>query len=411
MNQSDAERIAGLFGSLGILRADSMADADIFVCIMCSVRQMAVDRIFGLAKKINEFKKANPNFKSILTGCVVESDKLRFIKIFDHILDIKKLDGWPNQIGIIPCESPALTRDEPRFSALIQISEGCDNYCSYCVVPYTRGSLISRPAKGILNEVRRAIKNGAKEIWLLGQNVNNYRSGKVNFAKLLRMVNDISGGFWIRFTSPHPKDFTDETVEAMAKCEKVTPYLNLPIQSGDDAILRVMKRPYTVAQYKSLVKKLRSAFKKCRRGLEAQLAISTDVIVGFPGETKKQFQNTAKTFTTVKYDMAYIAQYSPRNGTAATKLCDNVPPMEKKHREEIINNIVKKTALAHNKKYLGKTVSVLIDSAKGRYMLGKARSYKTVKFPNNGHAKPGDIVKVRVTKVMDFALIGTISNE
>jgi len=418
MNQSDAERISELFESLGMERIDDLSNADVFVCLMCSVRQMAVDRVFGLTQRIKRVKKANPRFISILTGCVVESDKPRFEKIFDYILDIKKLNSWPNPLRSLRGSNSRKNGNCSRilsigerclkFSVLISISEGCDNFCSYCVVPYTRGPLVSRPTRDILTEARTAIKNGTKEIWLLGQNVNNYHWKDINFAKLLRLVNDIPGDFWIRFTSPHPKDFTNEAVKAMAQCQKVTPYLNLPIQSGDDKILAAMKRPYTVARYKLLVKKLRQAFKKYRRGLEAELAISTDVIVGFPEETKKQFQNTAKTFRIIKYDMAYIAQYSRRSGTAAADLNDNVSSKEKKRREEVINNAVKKTALAHNKKYLNKTVDVLVDALKNGYALGKTRHYKTVKFPISGDIKPGDVAKVKITKVMAFGLLGKI---
>ena len=197
----------------------------------------------------------------------------------------------------------------------------------------------------------------------------------------------------------------------MARCAKVTPYLNLPIQSGDNAILKAMARPYTVEKYKELVKKIRAAFKKYRAGLEKEIAISTDVIVGFPGETKTQFNNTAKAFNMIKYDMAYIAQYSKRAGTAAAKLDDNVPKMEKKRREDSINDIVKITALNHNKKYVGKTVEVMIETIKNEiFALGKTRHYKTVKFRiEKNEIKPGDIVKVKITKAQSFGLMGALA--
>ncbi|MFZ3074532.1 MAG: MiaB/RimO family radical SAM methylthiotransferase, partial [Minisyncoccales bacterium] len=298
-----------------------------------------------------------------------------------------------------------------KFSALVPISKGCDNYCSYCVVPYTRGPLASRPPEDILAEIESAVKNGAKEVWLLGQNVNNYHFKEVGFANLLRLVNDVPGEFWIRFTSPHPKDFDAAAVNAMAQCAKVTPYLNLPIQSGDNTVLKAMARPYTVEKYKELVKKIRAAFKKYRTGLEKEIAVSTDVIVGFPGETKTQFNNTAKAFNMIKYDMAYIAQYSKRAGTAAEKLDDNVPKPEKKRRQDSINDIVKITALNHNKKYVGKTVEVLVDSVKNKtFGFGKSRHYKTVKFLlGNSGIKAGDIANVKITKAQSFGLIGTLT--
>lgn len=428
MNRSDAERIAALFEANGLRPADKIEDSGIAVVAVCSVRQMAVDRVFGLEQKFKQIKKAKPEFKSVLTGCIVESDKEKFLKIFDFILDIKTLPEWPQILKLArqtrrsrkPANPPAsgfceadyfsvLPKHSSKFSALVPISKGCDNFCTYCVVPYTRGPLVSRPATDILNEIKNAVKNGAKEVWLLGQNVNNYHFKKVGFANLLRLVNDVPGEFWIRFTSPHPKDFDAAAVNAMARCAKVTPYLNLPIQSGDNHILKAMKRPYTAARYKALVKKIRAAFKKYRRGLEREIAISTDVIVGFCGETEKEFQNTVRIFKEIKYDMAYISRYSRRPGTAAAAMSDNVSEQEKKRRENILNDIVKITALAHNKKWRGKTVDVLVDCVKNGFAFGKDRHYKTVKFAADGNnIAPGDMVKVKVVKVMPFGLMGKI---
>jgi tRNA-2-methylthio-N6-dimethylallyladenosine synthase len=398
---------------------------------------MAAERVFGLEQKFKQIKKTNPNFKSVLTGCIVENDKQKFLKIFDFILNIKSLPQWPSLLkinsknpescagrihaklrGSDPCDNNndyfhILPKQSSPFSALIPISKGCDNFCTYCVVPYTRGPLESRPVGDILNEMKIAVKNGAKEIWLLGQNVNNYHYRKVNFAQLLKLTNDIPGDFWIRFTSPHPKDFDTATVNAMAQCAKITPYINLPIQSGDNAVLKAMARPYTVASYAKLVKDIRQAFKKYRAGIEKGISISTDVIVGFPGETKAQFANTEKIFKKIKYDMAYISQYSKRAGTVAGKLDDNVPPKEKKWREEAINDIVKITALSHNKKYIGKTVEVLVDTIKNGFLFGKNRQYKTVKSAITGNnIKVGDIATVKIEKAQSFGLIGKlIDNE
>ena len=431
MNRSDAERIAALFEANGLRPTDKMAKTDIAVVVMCSVRQMAADRVFGLEQKFKQIKKTNPKFKSILTGCIVKNDKEKFSKIFDFVLNIKTLSQWQSVLRLdadprmvsTPANLQELNprnadndyfsvspKQSSRFSALIPISKGCDNFCTYCVVPYTRGPLESRPSQDILKETQSAVNGGAKEIWLLGQNVNNYHYGQIDFAKLLRSINDIPGDFWIRFTSPHPKDFSTAAIKSMAQCQKITPYLNLPIQSGDNAVLKAMGRPYTVAAYKTLVKKIRAAFKKYRAGLEKEIAISTDVIVGFPGETKTQFANTAKAFKAIKYDMAYISQYSNRAGTAAAKLADNIAPAEKKRREEAINDIVKITALSHNKKYVGKTVVVLVDSVeKGIYGLGKTRSYKTVKFPLGGaDINPGDTVEVIIEKAQSFGLAGKL---
>lgn len=417
MNRSDAERIDSLFTSIGSQKTGEPAKADIIIVVMCSVRQMAADRVFGLRQKM-EFVKLKKNkscFKSVLTGCIVDADRPKFSEIFDYLLDIKDLNQWPALLGLNKITDTdadyfhVLPRRAPAFSVFIPISKGCDNYCTYCVVPYTRGPLASRPTNDILEETRLAAENGAKEIWLLGQNVNNYHYQNIDFAKLLHLVNDVPGDFWIRFTSPHPKDFDDDAVLAMAQCRKVTPYLNLPVQSGDNRVLKAMKRPYTAAQYKTLVKKIRAAFEKYRQGLEKEVAISTDVIVGFCGETENQFENTAKLFREIKYDMAYISRYSRRPGTAAALLDDNVSAREKKRREEAINDIVKITALAHNKKWCGKTVDVLVDRVKNGFAFGKDRHYKTVKFRiEKNDIKPGDIVNAKIIKAQSFGLMGAL---
>ena len=222
------------------------------------------------------------------------------------------------------------------------------------------------------------------------------------------MVNNLSGNFWIRFTSSHPKDLTDELIETVAKCEKITPYINLPVQSGDDEILKRMNRPYTVAHYKKLIKKLRSAFKKYRKGLEKELAISTDIIVGFPGETRKHFENTKKLIKDVGFFMAYIAQYSPRPGTAAYYLKDDVSPEEKEKREKELTEIIRESGLKFNKKFVGKTVDVLVLDKKKDFYFGKTRHYQTVKFKAEKDNLIGKFVKVKVKKALDFGLEGDL---
>jgi tRNA-2-methylthio-N6-dimethylallyladenosine synthase len=374
------------------------------------------------------------NLKTILTGCVSKRDFLKFENLFDFILPIKTLNLWPeilkkekfhflpdqrekNFVEKFCCEYLKIKpKHEKKFSVFIPISTGCNNFCSFCIVPFVRGPLICRPTSEILKEVKEAIKNGAKEIWLLGQNVNDYNSKvksqkskvkNINFAKLLKMINEIEGNFWIRFTSPHPKNFSNELIETMAKCQKVTPYLNLPVQSGDDEILKRMNRGYKVKEYKNLVKKIRKAFKKYRRGLEREVAISTDVIVGFPGESEKNFQNTVKLFKEIKFDMAYIAQFSPRPGTAAEKMEDDVPKKEKERRWKILTEILKESALEKNKKFVGKEIEVLPEEYKNGFLIGKCRHYKTVKFKGDKNLI-GNFVKVKILNALPWGLNGKI---
>lgn len=322
MNKSDSERIATVLESKGYQSASKENEADLILVNMCSVRQSAVDRIYGLFPKFKKLKEKSPKLKTILTGCVLKEDKRKFRKIFDSI--------WPqkNYFNVTPeCKY--------KPAAYIPVSNGCNNFCSYCVVPYTRGTLVCRNHQEILEEVKDVAKKGLKEIWLLGQNVNNYTSStnsSVNFPKLLRMVNDTPGDFQIRLMSPNPKNFSDELIDVMKKSKKVAKYINLPVQSGDNEILKRMNRPYTVEQYKNLVKKIRKKI--------PDINLTTDVIVGFPGETREQFENTVKLFKEIKFNLAYISKYSPRPGTAAFKMKDDVPLAEKKRREKCLEKLL-----------------------------------------------------------------------
>jgi len=432
MNISDAERIASVLESMRYKSTDDINSADLIVVTMCSVRQSAVDRIHGLIEKFKIIKKSNPKLKTILTGCIIKKDKPKFEKGFDYLVDIKDIKKIP---GILNSSLRVAGREKflrsrisrpqrsnlknylditpkysSKFSANVPIMTGCNNFCSYCVVPYARDREVSRPAKKIIAEVKNLVKNGYKEIWLLGQNVNSYKDGKNNFSELLKMVNKIPGEFWIRFTSSHPKDFNDDVIEAMAiggqpspKASawqsKITPYLNLPAQSGDDKVIKSMNRHYTIKDYKNKIEKLRKKI--------PGIAISTDIIVGFPGETKKQFENTAKLFRDVKYDMAYINKYSPRAGTAAAKLKDNVSWDEKKRREKVLTEILKQTALEKNKLLVGKEVLVLFNENRGENYFGKDEHYKTIKVKSSKNIL-GKIVKVKITEAQPFTLKGEI---
>lgn len=403
MNISDSERIASVLEKIEYKKASNIEEADLILVNMCSVRQSAVDRVFGVASRFKELKAKNQKLTTILTGCILKKDRIKFKKIFDLVLDIKDLPKIAkiinNKHSILDIEDylKIKPKHENHFSAFVPIMTGCNNFCSYCAVPYTRGREISRPVREILSEIKNLIKKGFREIWLLGQNVNSYKDGKINFPRLLGMVNDVKGNFWIRFTSSHPKDFSNELIEVMAKSKKITPYLNLPAQSGDDKILRKMNRPYKISQYKTIVRKIRRKM--------PEISLSTDIIVGFPGETKRQFENTAKLFKEIKYDMAYIAKYSPRPGTAAAKLKDDVSFQEKEGRRKFLTEILKETALGKNKKYIGKEVEVLLEGRKNKFLIGKSRQYKTVKI-KPGQDLIGQFVKVKIIDALPWGLKG-----
>jgi tRNA-2-methylthio-N6-dimethylallyladenosine synthase len=308
-------------------------------------------------------------------------------------LDEVRLKQGEKYLDILP-------KHEKAFTAYVPIGNGCNNFCSYCVVPYARGREVYRPAQEVIKEVKDLVKNGCQEIVLIAQNVNSYHDRNYDFPKLLKQIIKIPGKFWIRFSSSHPKDMSDELIKVIGSSDKVCAHLHLAVQSGDDQILKAMNRKYTAAHYVGLIKKVRAA--------KPGIAVTTDVIVGFPGETKKQFANTVKLFQKVKFALAYIAQFSPRFGTVAAKMKDNVSHVEKKRREEEINDLLKKTALEYNNDFLNKGVEVLIEgiNRRGKYY-GKTSYYQTVLIRP---AKPatkkliGKFVKVKINEVRPFGL-------
>ncbi len=422
-NKSDSERAAAIFEKMGYQPASDLTKADLVLVLACSVRQTAIDRIFGLKRKFEQIKKHRP-LVTVLSGCVLKSDEKKMLEFFDFIIpnaDLARLPKlmMPTSYKLIPTSffnvHPAYIS---KFQAYVPIMTGCDNFCSYCVVPYTRGREVSRPAAEVIKECRELVKRGYKEIVLIGQNVNSY-AGKVknqnskvkrasqkskvtSFPELLEKIDSIAGDYWLSFATSHPKDMSDELIKVMAGGKHIMPYLHLPVQSGDDEILRKMNRHYTAARYRRLVDKARKAV--------PELMLSTDVIVGFPGESKAQFNNTAKLFRAVKFDMAYVAQYSPRAGTASAKMADNVSREEKKRREKALTEILKQTALANNKKYLKKTVRVLVDGYKKGRCYGRTETFKIVSFAG-GQSLIGNFVSVKIAAATSWALAGEQVNQ
>ena len=394
-NTADSEKTAEIMKNLGYVRADNTEDLisaknPVLIFNTCSVRQKAEDRIFGLNNKLQELKIINCKLKIVLTGCMMhysEKDLKKRLPLFDYFIDIKKIKTLEKilpKIKILENKGLLAEKTDSKISALIPISHGCDNFCAYCIVPIARGREISRTVIDVIGDIKKAVANGAKEIWLLGQTVNSYRcnlkskisnlkSKEIKFPELLRMVNDIPGDFWFRFTSPHPKDFSDELIKTMAECDKFAHYLNLPVQSGNNTVLKRMGRPYTVGHYKKLVGKIRKAM--------PDIAISTDIIVGFPGETRKQFEDAKKLFKEIKYDMAFISEYSSRPKTAAARMFkDDVPRKEKEARKNELNEILKNTALENNKKLVSQIVKVLNGRTEGNKPIELDKKYSKNNF-------------------------------
>ncbi len=395
MNKSDSERIASFLQSQNFKKAKNKKTADLIIINACSVRQSAVDRVYG---QINQIKKNEKKQKIYLTGCLTEKDKRALQPKVDLIFNIKELSTICGGEKIDTYfKIPPLPNNS--VSVFVPISTGCDNFCSYCVVPYTRGREYHRPAEEILKEVEMFIKRGFKEIILLGQNVNSYHYKNIDFTDLLQLIENIPGNFWITFLTNHPKDLSEKLIDYVAKSKKVCPYFHLPVQSGDNKILKLMNRHYTVKKYIKQVKKLRKKIK--------DVCISTDIIVGIPTETTSQFKNTAKLMKKLKFDMAYIAQYSPRPQTALSKVKDDIPKKEKQKREQELVKILEKTALENNKKYLGKTKVALITKYEKGYLFGHLKNQKQIKIPSKKDLT-GEMVKVKIIQANPYSLKGEL---
>jgi len=414
MNKADSERLSFYLEKNNFILAENQFRADVLIVTTCGIRQSAENRVYSL---VHQVKKKNPKTIVVITGCLSERKdvKSRIKNKVDIWLPIKELTSLVPKIKN-KISNPLIAKDylsvapkyESAFSAYVPIGNGCNNFCSYCVVPYARGREKYRPASEIIKEVRGLIKNGYKEVILIAQNVNSYHSGSIDFTRLLARVNDLPGDFWIRFVSSHPKDISPKLIEALGRCSKVCEHVHFALQSGDDEILQQMNRQYTAAHFQNLVKKIRSVGRKYKPGLP--MAITTDVIVGFPGETRKQFLNTVKVFKATKFDMAYISQYSPRYGTASYQMKDDVSKVEKKRRENVLTKILSQTARVNNKYYLKKIVPVLIEgrNRQGEWY-GKTRTYKLVRItgtPVNNLA--GSFGLVKINKVRDLSLEGNI---
>jgi tRNA-2-methylthio-N6-dimethylallyladenosine synthase len=412
MNRSDSERIAAVLEKAGYRKACRGQTSEILVFNACSVRQSAIDRIYGQANNVKKSKIKNQKSKIIATGCILPKDWQRFSGIFDLVFNIKDLKKLSQLLAGNPLKSKDIGYfhinpcRESKFSARVPISFGCNRFCSYCAVPYTRGLEINRPSAGILAEVAGLISRGYKEIWLLGQTVSSWRDPqdkKYRFVDLLREIEKIPGKFWVRFESSYVLDFGDELIDFLVKAKKVNNYLNLPLQSGSDRILKKMNRKYTVKQYLAVLNKMKVRI--------PDFSFSTDIIVGFCGETGKDFQKTYKVFAKIKPVMAFIARYSPRPGTVAEKLMeDDVSQKFKKTRLEKLTKLLRKTGKENLEKEVGRTLEILVDAwlPKTKECLGKTKNFKTVRFKSAKDLR-GQFVKVKITRAREFELEGKLS--
>ncbi len=391
MNVNDSERISTFLEEKNFQHS-SLDDAHYIIVNSCSIRQSTIDRIEAKLKSI----KKKTEKKIILTGCVLEKDKEKLSYFFDYYWPVQNTTSW--LLPEFKKENKEFFKITPKRrsrTAYISIMTGCNNFCSYCVVPHTKGREFSRSKEDIVREVKEAVKNNAREIFLLGQNVNSYQ-GDISFPALLQEIDNIKGNFWIKFATSHPKDFNNAIIETIKKSKKITKHIHLPLQSGDDEILAKMNRHYTVSQYKNIINEIKKEI--------PNITITTDIIVGFPGETERNFHNTAKVFQEIKFDMAYIARYSKRSQTAAEKLNETVSNEEKKRREKILVEILSEIKLNKNKERLANTYTVLVlsENKKG-LLIGKTEGSETVVIKGSKKLI-NNFVKVKITNFSSWGL-------
>ena len=400
MNKAESERLGSLFEQVGY-RATAFEEADLIVLNSCVVRRSAEDRVINKLHNIRPLKQRRPSLKVALTGCLVNSEPKELRRRFpyvDFFFQPGDRPGWlnhPEPISILP--------RQPQVSTFVPIIQGCDNFCSYCIVPYRRGRENSRPLPEIVYEVRELVRRGVKEVVLLGQNVDSYGHdlpNKPDLARLLYELNEIDGLARVRFLTNHPKDMSQRLIEAIASLDKVCEQLNLPLQSGDNRILEAMRRGYTAENYRQLVARLRRYV--------PQIALSTDVIVGFPGESDEQFQATVSLLDELRFDSIHIAAYSSRPDTiAARQFDDNIPDEEKERRRQLVEKLQENIATEINANLLGKTVEVLVEDRKRDKWQGRSRSGKLVFFISDDNLL-GRLVPVRINKTGPWSLQGKI---
>ena len=422
MNEHDSENIKGMLNMMQFTETEEMEEADLILLNTCSIRENAHNKAFGMLGRIKHLKETNPNIVVGLCGCMAQeegviSEILKKYRFLNFVFGTHNLDDLPKlvaeglkgsklNIDVLSVEGDIVetmpvTRDS-KYKAYINIIYGCDKFCTYCIVPYTRGKQRSRLKEDILKEVEELIQEGYQEITLLGQNVNAYGKDLYKDYELADLLLDISklNIPRIRFITSHPWDFTDKLVNVIKENDNILNYVHLPVQSGSNKILKLMGRRYTKESYKELFDKLKSI---------PNISITTDIIVGFPGETEEDFQDTLDIVNYCKYDSAFTFIYSPRENTPASKLEDNVTLEEKEQRLYRLNELVNKYSKEANTRILNKVENVLVEgeSTKEGNLFGYTETNKLVNFPGD-KSLIGKILKVKIIDAKSFSLDGEI---
>ena len=412
MNKAESQRIAGYLDSVGYQVATAPWEAELVVLNTCVVRQNAEDKVLGTLGLLKGLKEEHPNLSILVTGCFVNSDIEGLKRRFPHVDFFFKpgayseLTGWIQKQGIysaVSAQDLALRWKTSSPCAFVPIIQGCDKFCSYCIVPYRRGREVSRPLEEIVCEVKGLVKQGVKEVTLLGQNVSSYGNDlpeHPDLADLLNELNGIDNLARIRFLTNHPRDMNQKLIQAMASLDKVCEHLDLAVQSGDNDILKAMRRGYTVEQFRALIHTIREYI--------PQICLSTDIIVGFPGEAEEQFEHTFSLLEEMRFDVVHVAAYSPRSGTIAWREYeDNVPPEAKKERLSRVEQLQANIATEINSAYQDETVEVLVEGQKKGNWYGRTRGDKIV-FCENDADYSGQLVKIRIKKTSPWSLQGKV---
>ena len=427
MNLRDTERVRTVFQQMGFEPTDNEAEANILGIIACSVRQKGIDKVYGRIEKWNAMKNRQ-NVITFVSGCILPADRVRFLKLFDLVFTMNELPQLPEMIRQYGVVTPASLKEvnpsanmEPfweicpmrasKFEAYIPIQNGCNNFCTYCAVPYTRGREVSRPSEDILSEVKELVEKDYKSITLLGQNVNSYgldkKGEEINFAELLRKIGvygKASGKeFWVYYTAPHPRDMGDDIMEVMAQYDCLAKQIHIPIQSGDDTMLQRMNRHHNMERYRHIIQTIRRVLPTA--------TIFTDIIVGFTHESEEEFENTRKAMEEFKYNMAYIAQYSVREGAVASKWEDDVPKEVKRQRYHRLTEELMKHSLVYNQALVGTTVKMLVEDfdRKNGYLTGHTEGKIVIRFASTDTSLIGQIVKVKVTSASPLSIEGDLA--
>lgn len=422
MNEHDSEKLAGMLRECGYTKADSKKDADLILFNTCCVREHAEKRTFGNVGFVKELKQENPRLILGVCGCMMQQkdvakrlfDRFPFV---DLVFGTHELKNFPDMLLKALEEKRVFQISESDgevieglpvervegFSTFVNIMYGCNNFCTYCIVPYVRGRERSRKAEDIVNEVREVAAAGYKEITLLGQNVNSYSSDGLDFPALLRLVcREVHELKRLRFMTSHPKDLSDGLIQAMSELDNLCKHIHLPVQSGSDRILKAMNRKYTSGAYLELVDKLRASV--------PNVEITTDIIVGFPGETEEDFEATCELVRKVGYSNAYTFAYSPRGGTIAAGMEDQIPEDEKKRRLNTLNAVLAETIPSNNDKYIGFEGEILVEGVDHRgdpLLFGKLSNFKMV-YVEGDEKLIGTVVPVKVDGYRFNSLFGHI---